>query len=179
MPCPAWLMMVSTATVVLPVLRSPMISSRWPRPMGVMASMALMPVCMGSLTGWRPTMPGAWTSMRRVSVVLIGPLPSIGSPRAVDHPAQQGVAHRHGLDAPGGLDRLLLFEAVHLAEHHGADGVLVQVEGQTQGSVLELQQLVHRGAGQTRHPCDPVAHLDDAPDLLGAHRRRVVGHIAL
>ena len=37
------------ATVVLPVLRSPMISSRWPRPIGVMASMALMPVCRGSL----------------------------------------------------------------------------------------------------------------------------------
>ncbi len=75
-------MMVSTATVVLPVLRSPMISSRWPRPIGVMASIALMPVCSGSLTGWRPTIPGACTSMRRVSVVLIGPLPSSGSPRA-------------------------------------------------------------------------------------------------
>ena len=73
-PWPAWLMMVSIATVVLPVLRSPMISSRWPRPIGVMASMALMPVCSGSLTGWRPTMPGACTSMRRVSVVLIGTL---------------------------------------------------------------------------------------------------------
>ena len=36
-------MMVSTATVVLPVLRSPMSSSRWPRPIGVMESMALMP----------------------------------------------------------------------------------------------------------------------------------------
>ena len=71
------------ATVVLPVLRSPMISSRWPRPIGVMASMALMPVCSGSLTGWRPTMPGAWTSIRRVWSVAIGPLPSIGSPRAL------------------------------------------------------------------------------------------------
>ena len=46
------------ATVVLPVLRSPMISSRWPRPIGVMASMALMPVCSGSCTGLRPMMPG-------------------------------------------------------------------------------------------------------------------------
>src|SRR5580704_4483285 len=81
-PRPFWLRMVSTATVVLPVLRSPMISSRWPRPMGVMASMALMPVCSGSLTGWRRTMPGAWTSRRRVSSVAMGPLPSSGSPRA-------------------------------------------------------------------------------------------------
>ena len=42
------LMMVSNAMVVLPVWRSPMINSRCPRPMGIMASMALIPVCMGS-----------------------------------------------------------------------------------------------------------------------------------
>ena len=33
-PWPFWLRIVSMATVVLPVLRSPMISSRWPRPIG-------------------------------------------------------------------------------------------------------------------------------------------------
>src|SRR5918994_1935043 len=33
-PRPRWLMIVSTAMVVLPVLRSPMISSRWPSPTG-------------------------------------------------------------------------------------------------------------------------------------------------
>src|ERR1043165_3279514 len=43
-PVPFWLMMVSTAIAVLPVWRSPMISSRWPRPMGIMASMALRPI---------------------------------------------------------------------------------------------------------------------------------------
>ena len=42
-------MIASMPMAVLPVLRSPMISSRWPRPIGVMASMALMPVCSGSL----------------------------------------------------------------------------------------------------------------------------------
>src|SRR4029453_8253118 len=49
-PRPRWLMIVSMAIVVLPVLRSPMISSRWPRPIGVIESMALMPVCSGSRT---------------------------------------------------------------------------------------------------------------------------------
>src|SRR3546814_4260363 len=42
---PRWLMMVSTATAVFPVWRSPMISSRWPRPIGTMESMAFIPVC--------------------------------------------------------------------------------------------------------------------------------------
>ena len=34
----AWLMIVSMQIVVLPVERSPMISSRWPRPIGIIAS---------------------------------------------------------------------------------------------------------------------------------------------
>ena len=55
----AWLMMVSTPMVVLPVERSPMISSRWPRPIGIIASMAMMPVCTGWLTDRRLMMPGA------------------------------------------------------------------------------------------------------------------------
>src|ERR671910_1746960 len=80
-PRPRWLMIVSTAMVVLPVLRSPMISSRWPRPTGVMASMALMPVCSGWCTGWRPKMPGAWISMRRSCTPDSAPPPSTGLPR--------------------------------------------------------------------------------------------------
>ena len=55
-------MIVSMQMAVLPVLRSPMISSRWPRPMGVIESMALMPVCSGWLTGWRWATPGALVS---------------------------------------------------------------------------------------------------------------------
>src|SRR3954451_16061183 len=59
------LMIVSIATALLPVWRSPMISSRWPRPIAVMASMALMPVSIGSITGWRWTTTGALNSAGR------------------------------------------------------------------------------------------------------------------
>ena len=133
-PWPAWLMMVSTATVVLPVLRSPMISSRWPRPMGVMASMALMP----GLQGLAHRL--AADDARRLDLHAAR-LGAVDRALAVDrlaqrvhHPAQERVAHRHGLDPPGGLDRLLLFEVVHLAQDDGTDGVLVQVEGQARAS---------------------------------------------
>src|SRR4026207_1292939 len=44
---------------VLPVERSPMTSSRWPRPIGIIESIALMPVWSGSFTGWRLTTAGA------------------------------------------------------------------------------------------------------------------------
>src|SRR5258706_3469039 len=74
-------MMASIATAVLPVWRSPMISSRWPRPIGISVSMALRPVCTGSCTDLRGIMPGALTSTRRRSAApLISPLPSMGLP---------------------------------------------------------------------------------------------------
>ena len=57
-----------------------MISSRWPRPTFVIESIALMPVCSGSFTGWRAITPGALNSSGRVSVVSIGPWPSSGLP---------------------------------------------------------------------------------------------------
>ena len=75
-------MIVSIATAVLPVWRSPMISSRCPRPTGTSESTALSPDSIGSCTDWRAMIPGAFTSMRwRVTSPEIGPLPSIGSPR--------------------------------------------------------------------------------------------------
>src|SRR4051794_27095309 len=97
-PWPRWLMIVSIATAVLPVLRSPMISSRWPRPTGVMASMDLMPVCNGSVTGWRATMPGACTSRRRSLSAAIGPRPSTGRPR--------GSTTRPNSPSPTGTERI-------------------------------------------------------------------------
>ena len=57
-----------------------MTSSRWPRPMGIIESIALIPVWSGSVTGWRLTTPGALCSSRRVSLAPIGPWPSSGSP---------------------------------------------------------------------------------------------------
>ena len=79
-PVPIWLMIASIATAVLPVWRSPMISSRWPRPIGTMASMALRPVCTGWSTDWRSMTPGATFSIGELCFVSIGALPSMASP---------------------------------------------------------------------------------------------------
>src|ERR1700746_3673190 len=45
------LMIVSIAIAVFPVWRSPMISSRWPRPIGIIESIAFRPVSLGSFHG--------------------------------------------------------------------------------------------------------------------------------
>jgi hypothetical protein len=60
-----------------------MISSRWPRPIGTIASIAFRPVCSGSFTGDRSTTPGAMRSISRLCFDTIGPLPSIGWPSAL------------------------------------------------------------------------------------------------
>src|SRR6187551_1121063 len=74
------LMIVSIAIAVLPVWRSPMISSRWPRPIGIIPSIDISPVCTGSVTGWRSTTPGALNSAGRVWLVATSPLSSSGRP---------------------------------------------------------------------------------------------------
>jgi hypothetical protein len=70
------------ATAVLPVPRSPMISSRCPRPIGIIESMALMPVWSGSFTGCLTMMPGAGDSTLRVIAASTVPCSSIGLPSA-------------------------------------------------------------------------------------------------
>ena len=109
------------ATVVLPVLRSPMISSRWPRPIGVIASIALMPVCSGSCTGLRPMMPGAWISIRRAAMPTRLARAVDRLAERVDDAAEHAVADGHRQDAAGGLDRLAFLDVVGVAEHDGAD----------------------------------------------------------
>jgi hypothetical protein len=86
---PFWLMMVSMAMAVLPVWRSPMISSRWPRPMGIIESMALMPVWTGVSTLLRHDHVGRDALDRPEAVALDGPLAVDGLAQGVDHPADQ------------------------------------------------------------------------------------------
>ena len=65
---------------VFPVWRSPMINSRWPRPIGTRASMAFKPVWRGSDTDFRCITPGAGVSTGRKVSVTISPKPSTGWP---------------------------------------------------------------------------------------------------
>ena len=135
---------------VLPVWRSPMISSRWPRPIGIMESMALMPVWSGSLTAWRSTTPGALNSTGPELVGLDGALVVERAPERVDHAADHGLADGHLEHAAGALDQVALLDEGVLAEQHGADVVLFEVERQADDVVRELEHL--RWPRQLRRP---------------------------
>ncbi len=129
-PVPFWLMIVSIAMAVLPVPRSPMMSSRWPRPIGIMASMALMPVCSGSLTGCRTMMPGATISTSREVIRLDRAEAVDRAAQGVHHAAQQGRADRHLEHAAGAADLVAFLQLQVVAEDRGADAVCVEIQHQ-------------------------------------------------
>ncbi len=151
-------MMVSTATAVLPVWRSPMISSRWPRPIGTIESIALSPVCTGCATDWRQITPGATFSITSVSFASIGPLPSIGSPSAF--------TTRPINSRPTGTSRMrpVVFTVSPsvmcsiLAQHHRADRIALKVQRQPERVVRKLQHLALHHVGQPVDAADPVGH---------------------
>ena len=170
-PWPFWFRIVSMATVVLPVLRSPMMSSRWPRPMGVIASIALMPVCSGSETGWRPVMPGAWISMRRVVGVDQRTLAVDRLAERVHDATEQRVADGHDQDATGRANDLLLFDACRPSPRTTAPIVSSsRFIARPTRAVFELEELVDLGrrAGPTRARCRRRPRPRDRP----ARRRR-------
>src|ERR1051326_2514065 len=158
-------MIVSTAMAVLPVWRSPMISSRWPRPIGIMASMALRPVCSGSLPGLRATTRGARRSMGMNSVVLIGPLPSIGWPSGFTTRPTRALPTGTDMMRPGRLTSSPSAIGLVLAEEHDADVVLFQVERESGDVVRELHELAGHDALQAVDAGDAVADRHDRADL--------------
>ncbi|OPY62501.1 MAG: hypothetical protein A4E56_01315 [Pelotomaculum sp. PtaU1.Bin065] len=88
----------------------------------------------------------------------------------VDHPANQGVAHRHRNNPAGALDGVALFNMLVRAENNTADVVFFQVEGHPQHAAWEFQQFHGHTIHQAVYPGDPVTDLDN-----GTH----VGHFDL
>ena len=159
-------MIVSSAMAVLPVCRSPMISSRWPRPIGIMPSTALMPVCSGSFTGWRWITPSALRSIGRYASVVIGPRPSIGCPSGIHHAPEHLLPDGHRCNAPGALDGVAFLDLAALAEEDAADVVLFEVQHHAEDAVGEFDELAHEGLGEAVHACHAVAHLEDRADVI-------------
>ena len=158
-------MIASMPMAVLPVLRSPMINSRWPRPIGVIASMALMPVCSGSVTGLRPATPGAIVSTSRRSVVTIGPLPSSGLPSGSTTRPMHAFAHRHAQQPAGAFDFVPFLDRQVVAQDDHADRAFFEVEGQPDGAVGKLDHFAGHHARQAVDARDAVAHFQHPSDF--------------
>ena len=137
---PFWLMMVSSAMAVLPVWRSPMISSRWPRPIGIMASMALMPVCSGCLHRLAVDNAGRDALDGKILRGGDGPLAVDRVAERIHHAANQRFADRHRHDAAGAADLVAFLDLREVAQEHRADLIFFQVQRDTGDAVGELDQ---------------------------------------
>ena len=158
-------MIVSIAIAVLPVWRSPMISSRWPRPIGIIESIAFRPVCIGSVTGWRWTTPGALTSAGRISSVLMSPLPSSGRPSGSTMRPEQLLADRDLQQRVGALDGVALDDLLPVAEEHDADVVGLEVQREAGDVVGELEHLERHAVLEAVDARDAVGDRQDGADL--------------
>ena len=142
-----------------------MISSRWPRPIAVIESIALSPVYIGSFTGCRWMTPGALNSSGRRSVASIGPSPSSGLPSGSttrpSSPRPTGTLMTSPVRRTGSPS----LDALPLAEERNADVVLLEVEGDARHAVLELEPLERDAVLEAVDASDAVAHLEDAADL--------------
>ena len=92
----------------------------------------------------------------------------------VDNTAEVTLADRDGEHLAGTRDRLTLLDAAELAEDDGTDLALLEVEGEAEGAVLELQQFVGHGRGKTLDLRDAVAGKGDRTDFLARGRVRLV-----
>ena len=90
----------------------------------------------------------------------------MGLPEGVHHTAQEAVPDRDRKYAAGRTDDLSLLKPRHLAEHDGADRVLVEVEGQSARATFELEELVNGDVRQACDPGDAVTDVLDAPYLF-------------
>src|SRR3954469_14202685 len=102
--------MVSSAIAVLPVWRSPMTSSRWPRPIGISESIAFRPVAIGSGPAFRGVIPGALAVTALGVVGLDRALAVDRIAQRIDHAAEQTLADRHVDDCAGALHRLAFLD---------------------------------------------------------------------
>jgi len=111
-----------------------------------------------------------------------GSLAIDGLTEGVHDATEQCVTDRHREDATGGPHRRSLLDCggmLGIADDHGADGVLVEVQGETDGAALELEELVDADVGKARHAGDTVAHLEHPTDLRRFERGVVSRQVLL
>ena len=99
-----------------------------------------------------------------------------GLAQRVHDAAEVAVAHGHGQHLAGALDLLALLDAGEVTQDDDTDLADVEVQREAERAVLELEQLVGHGRGQTLDARDAVRRLGDDADLFGlAGARGVLG----
>ena len=101
--------------------------------------------------------------------MTIGPLPSIGCPSALTTRPSSSSPTGTEMMRPVRLTVSPSLISVELAEQHGADALLLEVQRDAEDAVRELEHLAGHGALDAVHARDAVADRDDAADLGHVH----------
>jgi hypothetical protein len=86
----------------------------------------------------------------------------------VHHATEVAVPHRDREDLAGPADRLTLLDAGEVTQDDDTDLAGVEVQGEAERAVLELEELVGHHRGQPAHAGDAVAGLRNGADLFAA-----------
>jgi hypothetical protein len=172
---PFWLRIVSRTMIVFPVWRSPMMSSRWPRPMGMIASMAVAPGGGRRRAAPPPHDSGRQPLHEHVGIRLDRALAVERLPERIDDAPDEGGTGGHLHDPPRSFDLVALAHKVAFAEKDDADAFLLEVESQAEDAVRKLQELVIHDPVETVNAGDAVSNRCDGPDLADVH----AGFVAL
>ena len=134
--------------------------------MGIMASMALRPVAMGSRTGWRSMMPGARRSMGKQLVEAMGPLSSMGWPSALTTrpimPSPTGTLKI----VPVRLTSLPSLSSVYSPRITAPTWSSSRLERQPGDAVRKAEQLAGHDLVQAVQAGNAVAQRCDGPDFV-------------
>ena len=104
-------------------------------------------------------------------------MPSIGCAERVDDAAEHRVADRHRDDARRALDRVAFLDLPVVAEQHGADAVLFEVQRNAEDAVRELEHLAGHRALDAVHARDTVTERDHAADFGDVDLDRVAADL--
>ena len=139
-PVPFWLMIVSIAIAVLPVCLSPMISSRWPRPIGIMESIASRPVCSGCLTGCRTIILGAGDVNRACFIAVDLASAILRLSKGVYYASQKAFAYGYGNHLLGTAYLHALMNILYIVKHNRTNRIgALKAEGYSESTVFEFQ----------------------------------------
>ena len=143
------------AIVVLPMARSPMMSSRWPRPSANRVSTTTRPVCTGWVTRSRSMIAGAGRSIGSRVSAAIGPLAVERPAQRVDDAAEQRRPDRHAHDVARAAHRVAGLDRIGVVQQHAADPVALEHLGEAELALVEAQQVrrAARRAARRRARC--------------------------
>ena len=142
-----------------------MINSRWPRPIGVMASIALIPVCIGSRHRLAFGDPRGDDFHRASDVGLHGAFAVERIAQRIEDAPDDGIAGGNRQQRAERFDFVAFFDRQVVTQNDDTDRVFFEVEGESDRAVGEFDHFTGHDARQAVNAGDTVADFQHGTDF--------------